>query len=105
MTYGNFIGYSEILNFNPQTEYFHKKFGGWCQKLSLNKIGVIDISYVMENNQINPWVTTTGAISATALAFLATNDHEIASWFQIPNSVKLIEQIKPNDITLRVIAR
>ena len=64
-----------------------------------------EISYVMENNQINPWVTTTGAISATALAFLATNDHEIASWFQIPNSAKLIEQIKPNDITLRVIAR
>ena len=64
-----------------------------------------EISYVMENSQINPWVTTTGAISATVLAFLATNDHEIASWFQIPNSVKLIEQMKPNDITLRVIAR
>ena len=64
-----------------------------------------EVSYVIENNQINPWVTTTGAICATGLAFLATNDLEIASWFQIPNSIKLMEQIKPNDIILRVIAR
>ena len=26
MTYGDFRGYSEISNFNPQTRYFHKKY-------------------------------------------------------------------------------
>ena len=56
----SFIGYSEISNFDPQTEYFHKKvnfhffqkvlfLGVWCRKLSLNKIGVMDMSYIIEN--------------------------------------------------------
>ena len=80
----------------------------------------------MENSLINPWIVKTGAICATALIFLATNDHEVASWFRTPEPVKLIEgishivelllliatvffdyfeEIRPTDLTLMTIAQ
>ena len=46
-----------------------------------NQTGV-EVSYVMENEQINPWTVRTGAMAATALIFLATGDEVIASWFR-----------------------
>ena len=50
-----------------------------------------EASYVIENNLTNPWIVKTGAICATALIFLATNDEEVGSWFLAPQPVKLIE--------------
>ena len=77
MTYGSFIGYSEISNLNPQTEYFHKKVNFhffkkcylrvWCRKLSLNKIGLMDMSYIMDSGQNRLYTTFTnifGLLSA-----------------------------------------
>ena len=84
-----------------------------------------EASYVMENSLINPWIVKTGAICATALIFLATNDHEVASWFKTPEPVQLIEgishivellkiarvffdyfeEIRPTDLTLMIIAQ
>ena len=57
---GTFKGYPEILILNPQMRYFQKKcelpfFQKWWfwgvrpRKLSLNKIGVMDMSYIIEN--------------------------------------------------------
>ena len=64
---GTFFGYSEISNSNPQTEYFQKKvksrffknafFGVWPRKLSLSKIGVMDMSYIMDSG-LNTQYTT-----------------------------------------------
>ena len=50
-----------------------------------------DVSWIMENDQINPWIVRTGAMAATALIFLGTSDMVIASWFNIPKSAKLLE--------------
>ena len=65
---GSFFGYSEISNSNPQTEYFPKKgkisffqkcvfWGVWPRKLSLSKIGVMDMSYIMDSG-LNTQYTT-----------------------------------------------
>ena len=59
----------------------------------------------MENDQINPWVVKTGAMSATALIFLGTGDGVIASWFDIPASAKLLEAIRPMDLMMMVITK
>ena len=56
-----FRKYSKISNFNLQTEYFQKKgkisffqkcvfWGVWPRKLSLSKIGVMDMSYIMDSD-------------------------------------------------------
>ena len=63
-----FFGYSEISILNPQTRYFQKKgkflsfqkvcfWRVWPQKLSLSKIGVIDMSYIMDSG-LNTQYTT-----------------------------------------------
>ena len=68
---GSFFGFSEISNFNPQTEYFQKNvksrffknafFGRyesvWLRKLSLNKISFMDMSYIMDSG-LNTQYTT-----------------------------------------------
>ena len=64
-----------------------------------------EASYIMENDQINPWVVKTGAMSATALIFLGTGDRVIASWFDIPASAKLLEAIRPIDLMMMVITK
>ena len=57
-----FRKYSEISILNPQIKYFQKKcelpfFQKWWfwgvrpRKLSLNKIGVMDMSYIMDSGQ------------------------------------------------------
>ena len=54
-----FVGYSEISILNTQTRYFQKKgkmsffqktcfLGVWPRKLSLSKIGLMDMSYIMD---------------------------------------------------------
>ena len=63
-----FVGYSEISIFNPQTRYFQKKvkcrffkkrvfWGVWPRKLSLSKIGVMDMSYIMDSGQNRLYTT------------------------------------------------
>ena len=64
-----------------------------------------EASYIIEGNMINTWVTTGGAIAAIALSFLGTGDEEVASWLQIPNSIRAIESITPINITLSSIGR
>ena len=66
---GTFFGYSEISNSNPQTEYFQKKgkisffqkcvfWGVWPRKLSLSKIGVMDMSYITDSGLNTQYRTT-----------------------------------------------
>ena len=62
------FGYSEISILNPQTRYFQKKcdmsffkkvrfLGVWPRKLSLSKIGFMDMSYTMDFAE--NWLYTT----------------------------------------------
>ena len=54
----SFFGYREMSDFDPQTKYFHENvkmtfrkrpfLGVWQRKLSLVKIGYIDIAYIMD---------------------------------------------------------
>ena len=64
----SFVGYSEISIFNPQTRYFQKKgemsffqktcfLGVWPRKLSLSKIGLMDMSYIMDSGQNGLYTT------------------------------------------------
>ena len=80
---GSFFGYSEISNSNPQKEYFQKKgkisffqkcvfWGVWPRKLSLNKIGVMDMSYIMDSG-LNTQYTTFPNIFLLLSADLSTN--------------------------------
>ena len=83
---GTFFGYSKISNSNPQTEYFQKKgkisffqkcvcWGVRPRKLSLSKIGVIDMSYIMDsglNTQYTTFPNIFSLISAES-ADLSTN--------------------------------
>ena len=62
-------------------------------------------SYILEGDMINTWVTSSGAISAIALSFLATGEAEVASWLEIPDSMRAIESITPVNITLSTIGR
>ena len=62
-------------------------------------------SYILEGNMINTWVTSSGAISAIALSFLSTGEAEIASWLEIPDSIRAVESITPINITLCTIGR
>ena len=63
-----FAGYSEISILNPQTRYFQKKvkcrffkkrvfWGIWRRKLSLSKIGLVDMSYIMDSGQNGSYTT------------------------------------------------
>ena len=64
----SFVGYSEISILNPQTRYFQKKvkcrffkkrvfLGVWRRKLSLSKIGLMDMSYIMDSGQNGLYTT------------------------------------------------
>ena len=65
---GTFKGYPEISILNPQMRYFQKNvnytffkngdFGGVRpRKLSLNKIGVMDMSYIMDSGKNSLYTT------------------------------------------------
>ena len=65
---GNFFWVLRNFDFKPANEIFSKKgkfltfqkvrfWGGWCRKLSLSKIGVMDMSYIMDSGQNGLYTT------------------------------------------------
>ena len=69
-----FFGYPEISILNPQMRYFQKKceipffqkwlfLGVWPRKLSLWKIGVMDMSYIMDSGSNSQYTTFSNIFS------------------------------------------
>ena len=99
---GIFRGYPEISILNPQMRYFQKKyelpfFQKWWfwgvrpRKLSLNKIGVMDMSYIMDSGQNRLYTTFPNIFSLLSadpadLSYIQKNHfHEKIPYFWIEN--------------------
>jgi anaphase-promoting complex subunit 1 len=60
---------------------------------------------VLEYTEVNVDVTTPGALAALALLYLKSNDTAMAAHLTLPNSIVLLENIRPDILLLRVLAR
>lgn len=60
---------------------------------------------VREGTTINLDVTSPGATLALALIFVQSNHSGVASWLQPPNSAYLLDDVRPDLLMLRTVAR
>lgn len=60
---------------------------------------------IWEGEMINTDVTAAGATMALALMFLKTGNSTVISWLQPPDTVSLLDEIRPDLLMLRVLAK
>ncbi|CAK8684094.1 unnamed protein product [Clavelina lepadiformis] len=64
-----------------------------------------NFNQILEGDQVNTEVTCPGATMALALMFLKTNNQAVADWFIAPDTMSLLETIKPQHLMLRTMTR
>ena len=62
-------------------------------------------SHIREGESINVNVTSPGATLALGLIYFNSGDKSIAEWFSTPDSIYLLDSIRPDFLLLRTVAR
>ncbi|KAG9328910.1 hypothetical protein JZ751_009328 [Albula glossodonta] len=65
----------------------------------------VQVTETQEGDSINVDVTCPGATLALAMIYLKTNNRSIADWLQAPDTMFLLDFIKPEFLLLRTLAR
>ena len=65
----------------------------------------INSSHIREGESINVNVTSPGATLALGLIYFNSGDKSIAEWFSTPDSIYLLDSIRPDFLLLRTLAR
>ncbi len=62
-------------------------------------------SAIKETDQINTQITASGALTAIALIYLKSNSTQIAKRIEIPQNFAAMDNVTPQTLVLKVIAR
>nr|XP_039261874.1 anaphase-promoting complex subunit 1-like [Styela clava] len=100
ITLGRGSNIPELADLNMTDQLYHFLTGR--RKPSNEPVGQ---SIILEGDQVNTEVTAPGAIIALTLMFLKTNNITIADWFTAPETLLLLEAIRPQHLMLRTMAR
>ena len=65
----------------------------------------VNSSHIREGESINVNVTSPGATLALGLIYFNSGDKSIAEWFSTPDSIYLLDSIRPDFLLLRTLAR
>jgi anaphase-promoting complex subunit 1 len=60
---------------------------------------------MIEGDKINTHVTAPSAVMALALMYMKSNDREVAARLQVPDTIFLLEQVRPDVLLLRTTAK
>ncbi|KAJ8248603.1 hypothetical protein GJAV_G00243760 [Gymnothorax javanicus] len=100
----NLIGMADL---NVPEQLYQYMVGGHRRAhLGINREKHKSPSYqIKEGDTINVDVTCPGATLALAMIYLKTNNRSIADWLQAPDTMFLLDFIKPEFLLLRTLAR
>uniref|UniRef100_A0A8C5QUZ9 Anaphase-promoting complex subunit 1 n=1 Tax=Leptobrachium leishanense TaxID=445787 RepID=A0A8C5QUZ9_9ANUR len=100
----NLIGMSD-LNV-PEQLYQYMVGGHKRSQVGVNREKHKSPSYqIKEGDSINVDVTCPGATLALAMIYLKTNNRSIADWLRAPDTMYLLDFVKPEFLLLRTLAR
>uniref|UniRef100_A0A8B9NI82 Anaphase promoting complex subunit 1 n=1 Tax=Accipiter nisus TaxID=211598 RepID=A0A8B9NI82_9AVES len=101
---GNLIGMSDL---NVPEQLYQYMVGGHRRfQAGMHREKHKSPSYqIKEGDTINVDVTCPGATLALAMIYLKTNNRSIADWLQAPDTMYLLDFVKPEFLLLRTLAR
>uniref|UniRef100_A0A8B9SCS9 Anaphase promoting complex subunit 1 n=1 Tax=Apteryx owenii TaxID=8824 RepID=A0A8B9SCS9_APTOW len=102
--WGNLIGMSDL---NVPEQLYQYMVGGHRRfQAGMHREKHKSPSYqIKEGDTINVDVTCPGATLALAMIYLKTNNRSIADWLQAPDTMYLLDFVKPEFLLLRTLAR